>query len=178
MSEDNTVTMGGIDFDVDDLEAALDEAAAEDGTVDNRDGGYALVGSVAICGDNFNDRDCNVINVSDLESFGGGEYTLTSEGEKYWTSSSRIRSAIEDARDTFDPVEYVAELVADCNTVVPSDAFDAAHTNGDVAVQYGHMGSSEMEKLANDDAISFAKVGRTDDGVAVNVDVDEDVAAE
>lgn len=184
MAEAPTAVIEGVEFNADHLEAAIDKFADEDGNINRTDGGYGVERTVAIHGDRYNDGDCHVTPVSNLTDMNPNEGMAVEDSDrKVWTDVYEMRQVIEDVLDTFDPfdpTEYVADVVAELNTVVSTDSDEAAVDHGryDVEVQYGHFTDTEMGDLEADDAISFGKVNEQDGKVCIALDVDEDVATE
>lgn len=129
MSSD-TVQISGTEFDIDDLEAALDEIEDASGDTDGR---VAIVGSVAVAGDGYTDPDTYAANVENVEAL--SEAHINASDRVGIRSLSSFRSAIEDAR-TSTPAEALEADLAELDGVGTEEShgpdFDfAAYTMDD-----------------------------------------------
>lgn len=119
MSND-TVTYDGIEFDIEDLEDALD--IIQDGDADRASTGgrVAMVGDVVVAGDGDADDFLRVACREDVTI--AGEDNFASGGNYSYTRAHRLRSAISEAR-TVSFEEYIEEnLDLHENTSVNTDA--------------------------------------------------------
>lgn len=164
---DNTAEIGNVEVDADDLEAALGAAIDKGGNVNRSEGGYAISGEAAVCGDPFPDSDLRVAHINDVE--GLSQRGLYADVQEY-TNVEEVRAAIADAES--NKVGYVADLVWEANEV------EESATLSDVTVSCGHISHTEMERLEEDDAISFGRVDTDGNNVSVHVSVEEDAMAE
>lgn len=184
MSETVTVEIRGIELPADDLEEAIDTLStdADKSEMNAHEGGYGVVGDVAVKGDFCNDPDLYVARAEDVDILTEEQIVMAEGADKQWTNIEYVRTAIENARAANitdeDKVEHVADIVASGNTVVSTDDTDSINASGDVEVQYGHMKGYEMDDLADDEAVEFARVGYSGRTIADAFHVDEDVLAE
>lgn len=170
MEENTTVEMGGVTFDADNLEAALD-------ALPNTTDGCVLVGDVFVAGDGYEtDGDLYLAHKDDvINGVSGMEF----DAEEYTRESTwGIRWAIDEARSTDTTVEYVERLVLNVNDVMREEE----STNcdyGDVVIEHegAYFTEGEMATLDEEEAITISKVGRNPaEGVvyvALRVDEDE-----
>lgn len=169
MTEDVTATVGGIELDANDLEAALDEAVSA-GIIY---GDYAVVGEVFVVGDNYDDGDCMVGKVSAIDGLHEGGAVINDESNVAFTRVEFARDAIEEAGGAqFDAVGYVQSLVAGANRLRQGEY------DGEVEIQHEHINEEEMSHLADDEAISFGAVNTDVGEVVLSVYVDEQEADE
>jgi hypothetical protein len=182
MTEAVTIDIDGVEFDADDMEAAIEEFSDEYDDINVDEGGVGVHETVAIRGDNYADGDFHAANVADVTSLSGdGGMEVEDQSDIVWTDVRRVRQAIEEARgNVFDPTEYVEDIVAGANDRVVEVGIDSyiSSSEGDVEVQYEGtvFGEGEMGDLQADDATTIGKVKYQDGTMHLGVYVDEDEA--
>jgi hypothetical protein len=119
MSE--TIEVQGIEFDAEDLTEAVEDIRAQTDEVGNIESGYAVVGSVAIAADGFDDGDVAVANVEDIDSV--SPTGLSHNGTYAFIGLSSLEELVSD--DSFE--DYVRENVFTSGTYTyeDSDKYDA-----------------------------------------------------
>lgn len=105
---DQTVEIGGIEHDVDDLEAALDRVEEDGEAVDK----YAIVGNVVVAGDGHDDSDVVTTTTDNLVWIReGGVHDFRDSHHYSYKTVSEIRDAIAEA--TTSPWDNFVEAVED-----------------------------------------------------------------
>jgi hypothetical protein len=166
----DTVTIEGVDLDIEDTREALDTLTRDGDEVGYR---VAMHGSVVIAGDGFTtDDDIYVANREDVEEVGGGNI----RGQYGFTSVAGLRNALEDA----ERPEFV-EFVADRGYMAHSNQVDDGTEMpgpSDAVISYNgnRFDASEMQGLAADEdiALSYTHYDEDDDTLYVGVEDQRD----
>jgi len=160
-----TIEIDGMEFDAQDvLDAA--EQLPDDGSIKED---VAAVGSVVLFGDGHYDRDVKATTVDKLSEIGEERTDLTYED---CTRYRGIDSFVSDAEGVLGPqnkAAYVEEKFSDANTV--EEAVDGE--SGDVKIKYGYFTDVECERMQNNEHLTIVRIGRDDNSVVVQLDVDD-----
>lgn len=157
MSQD-TVSVNGIDFPADDLEAALDELTDERSNMRVEDD-VAVAGEVIVKGDDYNDPDVTAALVSDVEK----ELENDLDAERLtFNGADYLYDQIDEARGT----PFVSYL-EDVDYLIDINDIEERDDGAQVIASYD-MTSGEMRGLADDENVRLGRI-IADDDLHVNV---------
>lgn len=165
----DTVTIDGVELNVDDLETALEEVyemadSSEDEYTDFNSG-YLVTGSMALASDGFYDNDVYISSVEDLIEI--GQSTLKSDN-KGFTSISRLEEELERARkDPFeDYVLGIEGVMSNANTIEGDEA------NYEIVSDTRRFKADEVQALIEDDGVAIGEF-RARDGDTVVIEIED-----
>lgn len=159
-----TVTVDGVELNVDDLETALENVyemvdSDPDEYIDFVSG-YTVVGDVIITSDGFRDNDVFISTLEDATSI--GESSLDSDN-KGFTSISRLEEEVE--RMSKDPFE---DYVLDIEGVMSNaNSIEVEGTGYAIVSDTSNFKDEEITALVEDDAVEMYEFRVRDASTAV-----------